>query len=106
MSINDRRLQAPETDDTVNSKESEALLKFVSKSENGYEQLQKVLLAKHSSLEAVRIYISMNPHCVRARDDSGNLPIHVAICRDDANVFIIAELLRAFPESAKARWPT
>ena len=45
----------------------------------------------------------MFPYCVRMKDEKGNLPIHIAIKRDDANVLIIAELLRAFPDSAKAR---
>lgn len=83
--------------------DKEQLMLTFTKQDGCGTELHHICAAAHSSLEAVRIYISMFPYCVRMKDDKGDLPIHIAIKRDDANVLIIAELLRAFPDSAKAR---
>jgi hypothetical protein len=59
------------------------------------------LCSSSSSIEMIRIYASTYPWSMKQRDANGDIPLHVAIKRDDPSLVVIYEL--ACPETARIR---
>ena len=76
-------------------------------SESGTTSLHQMFSSNDSnlnpSIEMLRIASSTNPLELRLRDKNGNLPLHIAVDRDDPSPVIVRELLLLFPGSAKVK---
>lgn len=61
------------------------------------------LCSSSSSIEMFRIYAATYPWSVRQRDQNGDIPLHVAIKRDDPSLIVIYFLLEKWPEGSKVK---
>lgn len=59
------------------------------------------LCSSSNSIEMIRIYASTYPWTLKQRDSNGDIPLHVAIKRDDPSLIVIYEL--ACPRTACIR---
>jgi hypothetical protein len=59
------------------------------------------LCSSSSSIEMIRIYTSTYPWIKKQKDPNGDIPLHVAIKRDDPSLVVIYEL--ACSETARIR---
>jgi ankyrin repeat protein len=66
-------------------------------------KLHELCNSVNPSIDMIRIYISTYPWSLKQKDASGNLPIHVALKRDDQAGLLICELLNKYPDGAKQR---
>lgn len=74
-------------------------------SESGTTSLHQMFSSSESnpSVEMLRIASSTNPLELRLKDKNGNLPLHIAVDKDDPSPVIVRELLNLFPGAAKVK---
>jgi ankyrin repeat protein len=65
-----------------------------------FKQLHEICSLPSLSLEMIRIFINTYPLSVRQKDMNGDLPLHVAIRREEPADLVVCELLRKYPQSA------
>lgn len=74
-------------------------------SESGTTSLHQMFSSSESnpSVEMLRIASSTNPLELRLKDKNGNLPLHIAVDKDDPSSVVVRELLNLFPGAAKVK---
>jgi hypothetical protein len=64
---------------------------------------QMIEAAPTLSLEQIKMYMNTYAFAVRSVDENRNLPIHVAVNRDDPLHLLVSELLRRYPQGAQVK---
>ena len=66
-------------------------------------KLHELCNSANPSIEMIRIYISTYPWALKQQDMHGDIPLHVALKRDDQASLLICELLNKYPEGARVK---
>lgn len=78
----------------------------ISPSSLSYKMKQKSKYCKESlytSIELFRIHTCSNKSFAKIRDLDGNLPLHQAVNRSDANLLVVCALLKMYPGAARIK---
>ena len=54
-------------------------------------------------MTVIKDLVEISPDCLRVRDGSGRLPLHIALDREKPRSEVVELLLNAYPEAASSR---
>ena len=54
-------------------------------------------------MTVIKDLVEISPDCLRVRDGSGRLPLHIALDREKPRCEVVELLLNAYPEAASSR---
>lgn len=105
--IEEIKLNITANDDDIQSDGMKNIMtRAISSSSSLYKKKQKFKFHKESiytSIELFRIHTCSNKSFAMIRDLDGNLPLHQAVNRSDANLLVVCALLKMYPVAARIK---